>query len=127
PDGLAADVLAEPGYERRWGLCGPARGAVVELALEDVAQEDHAMAQVGDLDANRLLARDRGQDPNVGRGESVGEVVLELRDLGDLCAGGEAELEPRNTRAAYLADDRRVDVEVAKRLHQQLRDLLLIR
>ena len=54
--------------------------------LEDVAEVDDPAARVGDLDADRLLAGDRRQDADVGRGQRVGEVVLELGDLGDLDA-----------------------------------------
>ena len=61
-------------------------------ALEDVAEVDDPPARVRDLDPDRLLARDRRQDPDVGRRERVGEVVLELRDLAHLDARRESQL-----------------------------------
>src|SRR6185436_2176365 len=80
PDGMARDVLAEPDGERRSAL-HRARTAVasafavglLDVALEDVAEVDHPAALVGDLDPDRLLARYRRLDPDVRRGERVGE------------------------------------------------------
>ena len=71
-DRLAGDVLAEPDRERRPAL-GP--------RAEDVAEVDDAAVAVGDLDADGLLAGDRGEDADLGGGQRVGEVVLELGDL----------------------------------------------
>ncbi len=59
---------------------------------------------VRDLDADRLLARDRREDPDLGRRERVGEVVLQRRDLRDLRSGRELELVPGDARAGDLAD-----------------------
>ena len=86
--------------------------------LEDVAEVDDPAARVGDLDADRLLAGDRREDADVGRGQRVGEVVLELGDLADLDAGREAQLVAGDVRAGDHADDLRLDAEVAERLDQ---------
>ena len=115
-DGAARDVLAEPDRERR-----PALGR----RLEDVAEVDDAAARVRDLDADGLLARDRGEDADVGGGERVGEVVLELGDLADLDAGREPELVAGDVRPGDHPDDLGLHAEVAERLDQLGRGLLL--
>ncbi len=106
-DRAAGDVLAEPDRQRR-----PAGGRL----LQHVAEVDDPAAGVGDLDADRLLAGDRGEDADVGRGQRVGEVVLELGDLGDLDAGREAQLVAGDVRPGDHADHLRLDAEVAERL-----------
>ena len=47
--------------------------------LEHVAEVDQLAHSFGHLDADRLLAGDRRQDPHLLGGQRVGEVVLELR------------------------------------------------
>ena len=124
PHGVAGDVLAEPDRQRR-----AARALAVllgQLAAEDVAEVDHAVALVGHLDADRLLARDRRKDADVGGGERVRDVVLQLGDLRDLDAGREPQLVAGHARAGHLPDDLRLDAEVAERLDQQLRDVVLV-
>ena len=71
--------------------------------LEDVAEVDDPAPGVGDLDADRLLARDRRQDPDLGGGQRVGEVVLELGDLGDLGPGRQPQLVAGDVRAGDAA------------------------
>src|SRR3954453_15605966 len=83
PDAPARDVLAEPNRERR-----PVGGRIGE----DVAEGDDLPPLVRDPAAPGLLARAWRLDADVGRGERVGEVVLQVRDLSALDAGGEAEL-----------------------------------
>ena len=117
PDRVAVDPLAEPGDQRR-GLLRPAG--------VDVAEADDAAARVRDLDADRLFARDRGQDADVGRGQRVGEVVAELGHFLDLGAGREAQLVAGDVRAADDADDLRLDPEVAERLDQLAADRVLV-
>ena len=75
PDRVPGDVLAEPDGERARG-----RGQVVV----DVAERDEARREVRYLDADRLLPRDRREDPDLRRRERVREVVAERRDLRDL-------------------------------------------
>ena len=117
-DRPARDVLAEPHRQRR-----PVRRRV----LEDVAEVDDPPARVGDLDADRLLARDRREDADVGGGERVREVVLELGDLRDLDAGREAQLVAGDVRARDHPDHPRLHAEVPERLHELRGDLLLAR
>ena len=74
--------------------------------VEDVAERDEVRARVRHLDADRLLARDRREDADLGRRERVGEVVLEPRDLRDLRPGRELQLVARHARAGDLADRR---------------------
>ena len=100
--------------------------AFTEVTAEDVAQVHHAVQLVGHLHPDRLLAGDRGQDADVGRGERVGDVVLELRHLRDLGAGREPQLVARDARPGDAADDLRLDAEMAQRLDQRLGDLILV-
>ena len=86
----------------------------------DVAERDDLRREVRHLDADRLLAGDRRQDPDLGRRERVGEVVLERRDLRDLRPGRELELVAGHARAGDLADDRRLDAEVRERGHERV-------
>ena len=116
-DGLAADVLAQPDGQR---------AGVLRRRAEDVAERDDAPAAVGDLDADGLLARDRGEDADVGRGQRVGEVVLEVADLVHLDAGRQAQLVARDVRAGDGADDLGLDPEVAERLDERRCDALLV-
>ena len=76
--------------------------------------------RVRDLDADGPLAGDRGEDADVGRGQRVGEVVLELGDLADLGPGRELQLVAADVRAGDGADQLRLDPEVAERLEQRL-------
>ena len=115
-DRAARDVLAQPHRQRR---------PVLRRRLEDVAEVHDPAARVRDLDADRLLARDRRQDADVGRGQRVREVVLELRDLADLDARREPQLVAGDVRAGDHPDHARLDVEVPERLDQLRGDLLL--
>ena len=80
----------------------------------------------GDLDADRLLARDRRQDADLRRRERVREVVLECRDLGHLRPGRELELVAGDARAGDLADDACIHTEVGQSAGQGLRDLAVV-
>ena len=115
--GVAVDPLAEPGDQRR-GLLRPAG--------VDVAEADHLAGAVGNLDPDRLLAGDRREDADVGRGERVGDVVGELGDFLDFGPGREAQLEAGDVRAADDADDLRLDPEVAERLDQLAADRFVV-
>ena len=110
-DALAGHVLAQPGEERR-GALGP-------LAV-DVAEADEAAPRVRDLDPDRLLSGDRGENPDVGGGECVGEVVLELRHLADLRSRRELELVAAHVRPRDNAEQPGFDPEVLQRLEQRL-------
>src|SRR5256714_30722 len=115
-DCLAGDVLAQPHGQRR-----PAGRRL----LEDVAEVHQAAVRVRDLDPDRLLAGNRREDPDLGGGERVRQVVLELGDLRHLGSGLEAELVARHVRARHGAHDLRLDPEVAERLHQRRARALL--
>ena len=108
---VAADVLAEPDGQ------GAAAGR--ERAL-DVAERHEVRRRVRNLDADGLLAGDRGEDADVGRGECVGEVVLEGRDLADLGAGGELDLVARDARTRHGADHAALHTKALERLDERL-------
>ena len=108
-DRAPRDVLAEPDRQRR-----PLRRRL----LEDVAESHDAPLRVRHLDADRLLARDRREDPHVGRRERVREVVLERRDLRHLRPWREPQLVARDVRPGDRTDYVRGDAEVPERLDQ---------
>ena len=97
--------------------------AVLRQVVVDVAQGDEVRRQVGDLDTDGLLARDRREDADLRRGQRVREVVLEGRDLRHLRPRGELELVARHAGADDLADHRGLDAEVGERLHERVCDL----
>ena len=115
-DRAAGDVLAEPDRQRR-----PVR----RRALEDIAEVHDPPARVWNLDADRLLAGDRREDPDVGRRQRVREVVLQLRDLRDLRSGREPQLIAGDVRTGHASDHLGLDPEMAERLDERLGDLLL--
>ena len=53
--------------------------AVGGQVVVDVAERDEVRREVRHLDADRLLAGDRREDPDLRRRERVGEIVLQLR------------------------------------------------
>ena len=80
---------------------------------------------VRNLDADGLLAGDRREDADVGAGERVGEVVLQLGDLAHLRSRRQAQLVAGDVRAGDGADELRLDAEVSERLDQLGGDLVL--
>src|SRR5919106_1552410 len=111
PDGGPGDVLAEPDRER---------ARVLGQLVEDVSERDDVGREIGDLDADRLLAGDRREDADLGRGEGVGEIVLEGGDLAHLRPGRELQLVARDARADDLAHECGVDSEVRERLQESV-------
>ena len=107
--GVAGDVLADGDVERA-GRRGRLRGE------EQVAEGDELAGVVGHLDADRRLARDRGEDAHVGGGHRVGDVALQRRHPGHLHAGPELELVARDGRTDGHPDERRVDTVLLERL-----------
>src|SRR5581483_6291750 len=86
---------------------------------------DDPPAGVRNLDAHGLLSGDRRQDADVGGGEGVGEVVLELRHLPHLDSGSEAQLVSSDVRPGDAPYHLGLDPKVAERLEQGLCYLLL--
>src|SRR5207253_6861665 len=75
PDRGAGDVLPQPDGDR---ACRRRQ------RLEDVAEGDEVRGEVRELDADRLLARDRGEDPDLGRRQRGRQVVRDRRELREL-------------------------------------------
>ena len=90
--GLAGDVAADGDLERVRRPAGLGAG-------EDVAEGDHLAHLVGHLDADGLLAGDRGEDADVGRRHRVGDVLVARRELLDLHARRQLELVAGDGRA----------------------------
>ena len=84
------------------------------------------MPLVGNLDSDRLLAGDRRENPDVGGGERVGEVVAQLCHLGDLRPGRKLKLVAAHVGTADHPKQLCLDSEVSKRLEQRLGDRLAI-
>ena len=82
---------------------------------EEVAERDELAGVVGDLDADRRPAWDRGEDAHVGGGHGVGDVALQARDPGDLDAGAELELVAGDRRPDGHADERGLDAVLVER------------
>src|SRR5205085_12261798 len=84
---LAGDVPAQTDLQGvdRSGL-GPVLGD------QDVTEIDQLALPVGDLDADGAPPGDGGDDPHVGAGHGVGDVVGQAGDLVDLDAGPELQL-----------------------------------
>ena len=108
-DAVPRDVLAEPGRERARA------GGQVGV---DVAQRDEVGREIGHLDADRLLAGDRGEDADLGRRERVGQIVAQLGHAAHLDAGGELQLVPGDAGAAHHPHHSRLDAEVRQRLDE---------
>ena len=86
----------------------------------DVAERDVARLDIGDLDADGRLARDRRQHAHVGCRQRVLEVVLEVGHLADLDARLELQFVAGHARAGHGADELRGDVEAGERGDQAL-------
>ena len=75
-----------------------------------MSPERHQLAAaVRDLDADGRLARDGGQDPHVGRGHGVGDVLRQRRHPGHLHPGPELQLVAGDRRADRAAHQPGVD------------------
>ena len=79
---------------------------------------------VGDLDADGAPAGDRGDDPDVGAGHGVGDVVGQAGDLVHLDAGAELELVAGDGGADGHADEVGVDAELQQGGLERLAPLL---
>ena len=78
----------------------------------------------GHLHSHRRLARDGSKDAHLLGGQRVGDVVLELSDLGHLDSRRQTQLVARHVRPAHGPHHPRVDVEVAQRLGELEPDAL---
>ncbi len=94
-------------------------------SAEDVAEADHLAVEVGHLDADRGLAGDRGEQPHRLRRHRVGDVAGQVGDLLDLHTGAELDLVAGDGRAAHVAGDGRVDVELLEHRHQAFDHLVV--
>ena len=87
---------------------------------QHVAEPDHLAVGVGHLDADRRLARDRGQDPDVVGGDRVGDVLGQRGDLLDLDRRAQLDLVAGDRRAAGEAGDLGVDRELVEHAGDRL-------
>ena len=69
---------------------------------------------------DRLLARDRCEDADLGRRERVAQVVLQARDLRHLRAGCELQLVAGHARAGDLSGHGRIDSELGERAREEI-------
>jgi len=105
--GRAGDGLAEADAEHRSGG--------LELAgSEDLAQPDHLRLFVGDLDADGVLAGDRGDDADPFGAHRHGQVVGQSGDAADLDAGRQLHLVAGDDRAGVDFGHPRLDVEIGQ-------------
>ena len=108
-DRSARDVLTERD--------GELRGRALELsAFRHVADGDKADREVGDLDPDDALSRDRRLDPQCPRGERERQVVGERLDPRKLDSRRGLQLVARDDRPDEDVDDRGRDAEVREGL-----------
>ena len=81
---------------------------------EHVTEGDDFLVGVGNLDADRRLAGDRRQDPDVGAGHRVRDVLAQRGDLLDLDRRAELDLVAGDRRPAAVAGDLGVDLELVE-------------
>ena len=97
-DLAARDVLAHRHFERVHGVgCG--------LGGQDVAERDQVTVGIGNLDADRRPAGDRREDPDIGGGHGVGDVLVERRDARHLHARSQLQLVTRDGGSWLPAGD----------------------
>ena len=97
-DVAALDVLADTHDHRVLVVAG-------DVGAQDVAEADHLLVGIGDLDADGRLAGDRAEDAHVGRGDGVGDVLRQRGDPLDLDTGPELDDVAGDGRAAVEAGD----------------------
>ena len=85
---------------------------------QHVAERDHLLVQVGDLDADGGLAGDGGEDPDLVGCHRVGDVVGQAGDLAHLDGRAELHLVAGDGGAARVAGDARVDLELAQHVRR---------
>ncbi len=115
--GCSADVHSEPDGERmplRFRLRAP----------EDVAERDESPLAVGDLHADGALPGDRHEEPHVGGGEGIGDVVGQVRHPVDLHPRRQLDLEPGHGGARHDPGEGGVDAVLVECLLEGSRGLL---
>ena len=117
-DEAALDVLAERGHH--WVLL-----PFCCLASQDIAKEHQLTVGIRDLDPDRLLPRDRTENPDVGTRHCVRDVLAQRRHSFDLDARAELDLIARNGRPSHEAGHLRVDPELLHDLGERLHDKLI--
>ena len=119
---IAGDVLPEVDRDLH--------AAALGLGLLDhFAEADHLPSRVGHLDADGILAGDRCDDTDARHAERDGEIVAEVRDLGEPQAGLQFDLVLRDHRARLDLDNLHLEAEFGKRLLEHagpLANLLLL-
>ena len=119
---IAGDVLAEEDRDLH-------RAALRLGLLDHLAEADHLAGRVGHLDADRVLAGNRGDDPDARDAESDRQIVGEVGDLGQPEAGLELDLVLRDDRAGLDLDHLHLEAELREGLLEHpgpLADLLLL-
>src|SRR5579875_15266 len=108
----AGDVPPQTDFEGMRGGAGLAAG-------EDVSEGDQLALLVGHLDPDRRAAGDGGEDPHVGGSHRIGDVPLEVGDLGDLDPRAELQLVAGHGRPDRHADEPRLHAVGGERLLQR--------
>ena len=110
---LARDVLAE--YYGDLHL-----GRLEGLVLDYLAQGDDGPPLVGDLDPHRVLARNGRDDADARGREPQGDVVAEVRDLGQFDSGRGQDLEHGDDGTLADSGHFRLDLEFGQGLAKYL-------
>ena len=106
---VAGDVLAE--IDRNL------HGAGLGLRfLHHLPQPHHLPIGVGHLDTDRVLPRNRGDDPDRRHTEGDGEVVSKVGDLGKPQAGFQLDLILRDHRSSLDLDHSHLEAKVGEGL-----------
>ena len=111
---IARHVLAEEQRDLqrlRLGLC----------FLHHLPEADHLPGRVGNLDADRVLAGDRGDDPDARHAQGDRQIVGEVDDLRQAQARLELDLVLRNDRAGLDLDDADLESELGEGLFEHPR------
>ena len=117
-DVASLDILAESNSHRMVLIGGHGRP-------EHVTEADQLTIGVGDLDANRTLARNRTEDAHLGARHRVRDVATQGRDPLDLDARPELDLVAGDGRTPGEARHARVDVELFEHLRERCDDRVI--
>ncbi|HOG07716.1 MAG TPA: hypothetical protein PK983_06450 [Syntrophales bacterium] len=110
-DGLAHDIHAQGD--------GQATGGGPEIfMIENVPQVDLVPVRIGNLDADRRLSGDRGDDTDARRLEGEGQVVRQIGDPVNLDPGCRLQFVHGDDRSRTDLQDPRLDAEVGQLVFQ---------